>query len=267
MQTAVVAHGAVIPAIGLGTWQMRGAECARVVADALSAGYRHIDTAAMYDNEAAVGEGLRTAGVPRDQVFVTTKVWPSNIGDGALQRSVEESVRRLKVDAVDLVLIHWPSRRIPLGESMAALSETRRRGLTRHIGVSNFDAALTREAWSLSEAPLVANQCEYHPYLAQDEVIAACRSLGIAFVAYSPLARRDILDEPVIQDIAQRLGRTPAQIVLRWLIQQDGVVAIPKSSRPARIRQNLQVFDFDLAKADMDEIASLARMEGVAALD
>ncbi len=255
----VAAHGAAIPALGLGTWKLQGEECAAVVAEAIRIGYRHIDTAAMYDNEAAVGEGLRAAGLPRDEIFVTTKVWPSNIGAGALQRSVEQSLRQLGLDAVDLVLIHWPSPRIPLRESMAALNDVRERGMTRHIGVSNFDAGLLAEAWSLSAAPLVANQCEYNPYVSQEATLRACREHGMAFVAYSPLARREVLDEPLIQDIGLRHGKTSAQVVLRWAVQQDGVAAIPKSSRPARLRQNIEIFDFALSDEDTAAISALAQ--------
>ncbi len=252
----ISAGGADIPSLGFGTWQLRGETCAASVADALAAGYRHIDTAAMYDNEESVGEGIRRSGVPREDLFVVTKVWPDSIGYGALQSSAEASLRRLDLDEVDLLLIHWPSRRIPLADSIAALNDARGRGLTRHIGVSNFDRALLRESCRLSAAPIVANQCEYHPRLDQDETLAECRANDVAFVSYSPLAKREVLDEPVITEIAARHRRTPAQVVLRWHLQQ-GCAAIPKSASPRRIRENFAVFDFVLADDEMRAISRL----------
>ncbi len=185
----VHANGAAIPAIGLGTWPMKGEEAARAVARALEAGYRAVDTAAMYANEDAVGEGLRAAGVPRADVFVTTKVWYTDLAPGALQRSAEASLRRLGLDQVDLLLIHWPSTDIPLEGSIAALCDAKRRGLARHVGVSNFPVALLDSAVSLATEPLVANQCEYHPHLDQTKLLAACRRHGLAFLSYAPIGR------------------------------------------------------------------------------
>ncbi|MGD9740518.1 MAG: aldo/keto reductase [Bauldia sp.] len=248
--------GAAIPAIGLGTWDLRGAACRDAVIAALAAGYRHIDTAAMYGNEEAVGEGLRRSGVPRDRVFLVTKVWPDTIGDGPLQRSAAASARRLGVDAVDLLLIHWPSRSIPLAESIAALNDARRRGLAAHIGVSNFDAPMLTQAVRLSEAPLVADQLPYHPGLDQSDLLTTCKTLGVAFVSYSPLAKRAVLTDRRIVGIAARHGRTAAQIVLRWHVQQ-GCVAIPKSGDPQRIRENIAVVDFALSPEEMAAILAL----------
>lgn len=251
----VEANGAQIPAIGQGTWTLTGETATRLVAAAIEAGYRHVDTAAMYDNEAAVGEGLRAGGVPRDRIFLTTKVWPTEIAAGDLQRSVEASLGRLGVDHLDLALIHWPSPTVPLAESIAALNEVKDRGLARHIGVSNFTVAMVEEAVALSAQPLACNQIENHPYLNQDRVMAACRRHGLAVVSYCPLARgADLFAEPAIAAAAARLGRTPAQIVLRWHVQRPGVVAIPRSSNPARIAENLAVFDFAL---DDDEMAAI----------
>ena len=261
----VSAGGASIPAIGYGTWPLKGEECARSVAVALECGYRHIDTAAMYENEAAVGEGLRASGVPRDQIWVTTKVWWDSIADGPLQRSAEASLERLGIDQLDLLLIHWPSKTVALSESIRALNDAKRRGLTRHIGVSNFPSRMLDEAASLSDAPIVVNQCEYHPYLDQSKVLAACRRHGAALVAYCPLGRGTVggvLQEPVVREIADRMGRTPAQVILRWHIQQPGVVAVPKSGNPKRIAENLDVFGFELADADMCRLSGLARADG-----
>jgi len=263
--THVTVGDASIPVIGYGTWPLKDEECARGVATALQCGYRHIDTAEMYGNEAAVGEGLRAGGVPRDEVWLTTKIWWENIGDGPLQRSAEASLKRLGVDQVDLLLIHWPSRTIPLSESIRALNDAKRRGLTRHIGVSNFPTRMLDEAVALSEAPLIANQCEYHPHLDQSKVLAACRRHGMAFVSYCPLGRGavgGVLEEPVVREIADRLGRTPAQVVLRWHIQQPSVVAVPKSGNPKRIAENFDVFNFALDDADMQRLSALARPDG-----
>ena len=258
----VQANGAAIPAIGLGTWRLAGDEGAEAVRSALAAGYRHIDTAAMYDNEEAVGAGLKASGLPRDEVFVTTKVWPEDLAPGDLERSAEASLKRLRLDAVDLLLIHWPNAAIPLRGSIEALCRVRRAGLARHIGVANFTVALLDEAVALAGEPLVTNQCEYHPYLNQAPVLAACRRHGLAFTSYSPLGRAALVSEPVVAAIAARHGKTPAQAVLRWHVQQPGVVAIPKSGNPRRIAENLAVFDFTLTDDDMRRISSLARPDG-----
>jgi diketogulonate reductase-like aldo/keto reductase len=256
---------AAIPAIGLGTWPLKDEECARAVATALECGYRHIDTAAMYGNEQAVGEGLRASGVAREQVWVTTKVWWENIGEGALQRSAEASLKALRLSVVDLLLIHWPNPAIPLAQSIAALGDAKRRGLARHIGVSNFPTGLLDEAIRLTKEPIVTNQCEYHPHLDQSKVLAACRRHGVSLTAYCPLGRGSVggvLDEPAVEAIAKRLGTTPGQIALRWLVQQPGVIAVPKSGNPGRIAENLAVFDFELTADDMRRLSGLARKDG-----
>lgn len=260
-QVFIDANGARIPALGFGTWQLREEACVSAVETALSCGYRHIDTARMYGNEKAVGHGLRGSGLKRDDVFVTTKVWHDDISSGALERSAEASLRDLGLDAVDLLLIHWPNAAIPLKDSIAALCNARRRGLARNIGVSNFSVALLNEAAALSSEPLVANQCEYHPRLDQSAVIAACRRHRLAFVSYSPLGKGDMLAEPVITDIARRVARKPSQVVLRWHVQQ-GVATIPRSGSPAHIRDNFDVFDFALSDADMAAISGLRRGNG-----
>ncbi|MEM7269111.1 MAG: aldo/keto reductase, partial [Pseudomonadota bacterium] len=195
----VAANGAEIPAIGFGTWTLKGAECANLVAKAIEAGYRHIDTAAFYGNEEAVGQGLRDSGLDREEVFVTTKIWHSDLADGALQKSLEDSLNRLGLDDVDLALIHWPSKTVPLAETIPALNEVRDRGWTRHIGVSNFTVSHLAEATELSSAALACNQIEHHPLLAQEKVRAVCLSKGIAVTSYCPLARgADLFSEPAI---------------------------------------------------------------------
>jgi diketogulonate reductase-like aldo/keto reductase len=260
--TLVEANGARIPAIGLGTWRLAGEAGSSAVQHALAVGYRHIDTAAMYDNEEAVGEGLRASGLPRDDIFVTTKVWYTDIAPGDLQRSAEASLKRLGLDAVDLLLIHWPNPDIPLRDSMQALAEVRRRGLARHIGISNFSARRVDAAVAACPEPLVANQCEYHPYLNQDAVRAACARHGLAFTSYCPLGKGDLVNEPVVRAIAAAHGKTPAQVVLRWHVQQPKTVAIPKSGNPDRIAENLAAFDFALGEDEMRRLSALARPDG-----
>ena len=229
----------------------------------MESGYRHVDTAAVYANEEAVGEGIRASRVPRGEIFVTTKVGPDDIDEGKLERSAEASLKRLGFDHVDLLLIHWPSPKIPLKRSMAALAKAKRRGLTRHIGVSNFTPALIAEAVALSEEPVVTNQCEYHPRLDQSRLIAACRQQEVSFTSYCPLGRAgDILADPKVTAIAKRHGKTPAQVLLRWQVQQPGVIAIPKSANRQRIAENIAIFDFALDDAEMDVLFGLAIPQG-----
>ncbi len=260
-QIFIGANGARIPALGFGTWQLRGPECVAAVQTALACGYRHIDTARMYGNEKAVGEGLRASGLKRDEIFVTTKVWRDDIGAGALERSAEASLRDLGLDAVDLLLIHWPNAAIPLKESIGALCHARRRGLARHVGVSNFNSALLEDALAHASEPLAADQCEYHPRLDQSAVVAACKRHGLAFVSYSPLGKGGLLSDPVLTGIARRVGASPAQVVLRWHLQQ-GVAAIPRSGSPDHIRDNFGALDVALDDADMTAISSLRRADG-----
>jgi len=261
-QIVVHANGAAIPAIALGTWQSTGDACARAVGEALRSGYRHIDTAAAYGNEAQVAEGIRASGVARDQFFVTTKVWRENMARDAVLRSAADSVRRLDSGPVDLLLLHWPNPDVPLADSLAGLVAAKREGLARHIGVSNFTIPLIEEAARVCEEPLVTNQVEYHPRLDQGRLIRACAVHGLSLTAYSPLGRGALLADPVIAAIAEAHGREPAQIVLRWLIQQPGVIAAPKSVTPQRIRNNLAVFDFELGEIEMARISNLARPDG-----
>jgi 2,5-diketo-D-gluconate reductase B len=258
----VDAHGAKIPAIGFGTGSLKGRACVEALGHAFRAGYRHVDTARSYGNEAEVGEAVRASSLKRDEIFLTTKVWPNRLDEAEMLRSAEESVAALGVDQVDLFLIHWPNPMVAVADIIRALNEVKRRGLTRHIGVSTFTSDLLAEAWAATEAPLVANQCEYHPGLDQGPVIDACQAHGTAFVAYMPLGRREVLTLPLLSEIGRRLGRTPAQVALRWLVQQDGVAAIPKSTDPGRLRGNIDVFNFSLSDDDMAAISALAHPGG-----
>lgn len=255
---SVEANGAKIPALGLGTWTLKDEECSELVVHALANGYRHLDTAAKYENEEAVGDGLRRSGVPRDDVFVTTKVWWTDLATKDFHRSAEASLKKLGLDEVDLLLIHWPNPAIPLDEAIGALNAAKNDGLTRHIGVSNFPTGLLAQAIELSDAPLVANQVEHHPYLDQSKVHAACRTAGMAMTSYCPLARgADLFAEQAVIDAAQKHGKSLGQIVLRWHVQQDGVVAIPRTTKKERLLENIAIFDFTLTDAEMQAISAL----------
>jgi 2,5-diketo-D-gluconate reductase B len=254
------AGGVEIPAIGFGTSSL--GNCGEIVATALKLGYRHLDTAWKYGTERGVGEGMRASGVPRGEIFLCTKVSHEYLRADDFARSVDESLSNLGVDYVDLLLVHWPNAEIPLPETMGALAKAKRRGLTRHIGVANFNIALLDQAISLCPEPLVNLQAEYHPYLDQSKLLEACRRRGIVLTAYCPLGRGRIIGDPVLEEIAKRKGRTLAQVALRWLIQQGNVVPIPRSSNPERMRDNLDVFDFALTNEEMRQIAMLKRTNG-----
>ena len=261
MPPAFSAHGATIPATGFGTSPMTGGLSAETVAAALAAGYRHIDTARKYGTERAVGEAIRASGVPRGDIFLTTKVSHENLRPADFARSVDDSLAALGVDYVDLLLVHWPNPEIALAETMPALAKAKRDGLARHIGVANFTVGLVDQAIALCPEPLVALQAEYHPYLDQTKLLAAARARGLVYVAYCPLARGRMFTDSVLLDIAKAHGRSVAQVALRWLLQQQ-VASIPFSSSPQRIADNLAVFDFVLSEDDMRRIAALKRPDG-----
>ena len=256
------AKDAQIPAIGFGTWELRGDVARHMVQLALEAGYRHIDTAQAYGNESEVGEAVRASHVPRSEIFLTTKVWWDRLRDGDLQRSVEESLQRLDMTYADLVLIHWPNEKIPLGESIAALCDVKARGLARHIGVSNFTVKLLDGAVAHADEPIVCNQVEYHPFLDQSKLLAACARHGMVLTAYSPLARGRVFRDPVLREIAAAHGKSPGQVAIRWLIQQPNVAAIPRSSSPANAAANNDVFDFALSREEMERITKRAEPTG-----
>jgi 2,5-diketo-D-gluconate reductase B len=249
-----------MPAIGFGTSSL--GDCGEIVATALKLGYRLIDTAWKYGTERGVGEGIRTSGLRREQIFLTTKVSHEYLRGDDFARSVDESLNNLRVDYVDLLMIHWPNPEIPLREPVVALAKAKRQGLARHIGVANFNIALLDEAIRLCPEPLVTLQAEYHAYLDQSKLLEACRRRGVIFTAYCPLGRGRLLNDPVLADIAARKGRTLAQVALRWLIQQGNIVPIPRSSNAKRMAENLDVFDFALTEDEMRRIAGLKRRDG-----
>ncbi|MFM0169900.1 aldo/keto reductase [Paraburkholderia sediminicola] len=254
----VRAGNALIPAIGFGTYGMNGDDIYRMIPAALRAGFRHIDTAQIYRNEAEIGECVAESGIPRSEIFLTTKVWVSNYSARHFDASVNESLRKLKTDYIDLLLLHWPGSDVPLAEPIAQLNAVVRAGKVRHIGVSNFNRALMAEAIRLSAAPLVTNQFEYHPYLNQSLLIESTRQAGLAVTGYCGMAIGRVFPDPTLKEIAARHDKTIAQIVLRWLVQQPGVVALSRTTRIDRLAQNLAVFDFELDGADMAAIRALA---------
>jgi 2,5-diketo-D-gluconate reductase B len=257
----VEANGARIPAIGLGTWELRDRTCARVVEQAIRLGYRHIDTAQVYENEREVGEGIHASRVPRDEIFVTTKVWTTHFAPHNLERSVKESLGRLRLHHVDLLLLHWPNPHVPLEETLGALAHAKSLGLTKHIGVSNFTVALIEQAVAACSEPLVCDQVEYHPYLDQAKVRDACHKAGMALVAYSPIAKGHVKKDEALAAIGRAHGKTAAQVCLRWLIQQ-GAVAIPRTSKIERLSENIDVFDFALSDAEMAQISTMGSAAG-----
>jgi diketogulonate reductase-like aldo/keto reductase len=247
-----------MPAIGFGTMELPNRP-AELVAAAIEAGYRHIDTARKYGTEERVGEGIRASGIDRSELFVTTKVTEENARERDFLRSVETSLKALRLDYVDLLLVHWPQPKVPFSETLGALAKAKRSGLTRHIGVSNFTLAMLDEAVQVCPEPLVTNQIEYHAYLPQDRMIAALKKHGMILTAYCPVARGKLLDDPVVGEIAKARGKTHAQICLRWLVQQPMVTAVPRALEEKHIVENLDVFDFSLTPDEMRRLSALRK--------
>ena len=250
--------GEKVPSLGLGTYRLTGEACMRAVERALSIGYRHVDTAQMYGNEAEVGQGIKASGVDREEVFITTKIWPSEFGRDRVIRTTRESLRKLGTDHVDLLLMHWPPNgNTPLGETLGAMRELQEEGGVRRIGVSNFSTALVEEA--AEHAEIFCNQVEYHPYRDQSEVLDQALMMDYLLTAYRPLSRGGAGDDATLGKIGEAHGKTAAQVALRWLIQQEKVSAIPKASSEDHLEANLDVFDFELSEEEMDRISGLRR--------
>ncbi len=246
-----------MPAVGFGTWPLAGDACRRLVAEAIDVGYRAIDTAQRYENEAEVGAGIRDAGLPREEIFITTKIGPNRLRAEQVGPAVDESLERIGVDTIDLLLIHWPNPEVPIADTMHALDEARCAGKARLLGLSNFTVALLSDAKKVG-VPLFCNQIEFHPFLDQSKVLAACRAAEMFVVAFSPLARGRVAHSPVLSAIGRKHGRTEAQIALRWLVQQPGVGYAAKASSRARMVENLAVTDFALSSEEMAEVSALA---------
>jgi diketogulonate reductase-like aldo/keto reductase len=251
-------HSARIPVLGFGTMTLKDNLCVDLVAAALQLGYRHLDTAQNYGNEREVGEGLRASGVPREDVFITTKAWFNRLAPGDLERSAEESLERLKLPWVDLFLIHWPNAQIPIADSIGALCNVKRAGLAKHVGIANYTVAMIDEATRAASEPLACLQIETHPYLDRTKVVAAARRHGMAVVGYCPLARGKVPADPVLQKIGRAHGKSPAQVSLRFL-EQEKIIPIPRTSKRERLAENLGSLDFKLADAEMAEIGALTR--------
>lgn len=251
-----------VPALGFGTWKLSGQTCIDSIRYALDVGYRHIDTAQIYENEAEVGSALKESGIPRSDIFLTTKVWMSNVSEAAMLESVETSLRKLKTDYVDMLLIHWPVEDVPFSTQLKTLTAIQNAGQANLIGVSNFTVAQMREVVENIGVPIANNQVEYHPYLSQQPVLQYIRDHGMFLTAYSPLARGKVNESSALKEIGLKYNKNPGQIALRWLLQQDRVAAIPKAASRDHIRSNFNIFDFALTNEEVQGIASLARADG-----
>ena len=255
--TQLTVQGTQVPKLGFGTWQITGDACAAAVRDALELGYRHIDTARAYGNEAEVGRGIAESGVERGHVFLTTKVWHTDLRAADVQASVEGSLRDLRTDHVDLLLVHWPDPAVSLAETLGAMTALQEAGKVSHLGLANFPGRLVEAA--LEHAPIICDQVEYHPYLGQADLLGRAREHDLMITAYSPLARGRAAGDPVLQSIGEAHGATASQVALRWLLDQPHVAAIPKASTHEHRAANLDVFDFDLSEDDQHRIAGLER--------
>lgn len=258
----VSANGANIPALGFGTFRMPDADVHRILPEALKLGFRHVDTAQAYKNEQAVGDVLSKSGIARQEIFLTTKVWVDRVGHDAFIASVDESLTELKTDYVDLLLLHWPQSEMPLADRIGALNELRKAGKVKNIGVSNFSTALMAEAVKLSDAPIVNNQIEYHPYIDQTKVLAEAAKTGMSVTAYYLMADGAVPKDEVLKDIGAKHGKTAAQVVLRWAVQQKDVIALSKTATESRLPENFDIFDFALSEEEMAAVHKLARPDG-----
>ncbi|KTG21483.1 aldo/keto reductase [Haloferax profundi] len=250
-----------MPMLGLGTWENTNPdECENAVKTALEMGYRHIDTAQIYGNEAEVGAGIAAADVERDDIFLATKVWINELSHDDVVESTQESLDKLGVDYVDLLYVHWPAREYDAEETLAAFDELVEQGLTKRVGVSNFEPEQVREAVELSDAGIFANQIELHPLLQQDELREVCADEGVEIVAYSPLARGEVFDVGVLSDIAEKHDASEAQVSLAWL-REKGVTAIPKATSEAHIRDNWESLTLELDDEDIEAIDAIEQVD------
>ena len=254
----IVLPTVTVPALGLGTYRLMDQTAVSIADYALGIGYRHIDTAQFYKNEEAIGQALKHTSVPREDIFLTTKVWPDYFRRENFISSVEESLQKLQTPYVDLLLLHWPNALVPLEETVGELVKAQERGLARHIGVSNFNSSLVQETLDFG-APIVCNQVEYHVFLSQDKLLQTHREQGIALTAYCPIAKAKVVDHPLLKDIALTHQKTEPQVALRWLMQQDLVAAIPSSTKKERVKAHLEVFDFELSVQEMEALSALGK--------
>jgi 2,5-diketo-D-gluconate reductase B len=246
------------PALGFGTYLLQGANCIKAISSAIEIGYRHIDTAQIYENEAEVGDALNDSGIKRSELFVTTKVWRSELTAQRILDSTKLSLEKLKTDYVDLLLIHWPTPEMNLQLCLDRLSSLKEDGLTKNVGVSNFTEKMISSCL-MSHPGLISNhQFEYHPFLNQDKMIKSCKEAGITMTAYSPLAEGRAKDDATLSKIGITHNKSASQVALRWLMQQESMMAIPKASQPQNIRDNFEIFDFVLSSSEMVEIEKLS---------
>lgn len=257
-QTSKTIRGQAVPAIGLGTWRLNGASGQRTVASALEMGYRHIDTAEMYQNESEIGQAISEVGIPRDELYLVSKVWRTNLNRDEVLQACQDSLDRLGIGFLDLYLIHWPSAAVPIEETMAAMDELVDRGMARSVGVSNFSVEQMRAAQQASEAGVFSNQVEYHPYKDRSHLRNVCEADDIMLTAYTPLAKGRVARDSTLIEIGESYGKTGAQVALRWLIEQEKVVAIPKSGSDEHLRENLEIFDFALRGEERARIDRLS---------
>ena len=255
----VQANGAKIPLVGLGTWELRGRVCARVVEQALRLGYRHIDTAEMYGNEEAIGAALAASRIPRKDLHITTKVWNDNLAPDAIRRAFETSLRKLRLEQIDLYLVHWPARGMNLPAMFETLMKLKQEGRTRAIGVANFNIALLKTVVEEIKAPIACNQVEYHVMLDQTRLLQYLAAKSIPLVAYCPLAQGRAASNETLAAIGRKHGATAAQVALKWLLDQGGVAAIPKASRKESQRANLDALNVGLDDEDRRAIAGLPK--------
>ena len=246
-----------LPVLGFGTWELKGLQCQKAVEKALDTGYRHIDTARIYQNEHDVGNAIQSSGIQREDLFVTSKAWQDDFSPEGIHNQVDQSLEELKLDYLDMYLLHWPSEQFSHKDALEALAEEKGKGRIRHIGVSNFSPSQMEEANSVTR--ILSNQIKYHPFQEQEQNCGAARRLGIYITAYSPLEKGGVFKNPLLQEMGNKYNVSPAQIALRWLVQQENVIAIPRSKNPDHIESNFQIFDFKLTDEDMEKIFDLAK--------
>ena len=248
-----------IPALGLGTWKLRGGECHETVQTALNLGYRHLDTAAQYGNQRPIGEAIAASDIDPNNLFVTTKVRGSNLAATEVKRSFADSREALGLDVVDLFLIHWPSSSVPIAETIEAMNDLQSEGHLRHIGVSNFSLSQLEEAIAVSETPILTNQVEYHPFENRGDLLAFCVEEDVMLTAYSPFDQgaSQVLENDTLAEIGDGYDKSPMQVTLRWLVQQEAVSAIPKATSCEHLTENLAIFDFELSDEEMAKIFDL----------
>ena len=258
MSRSFTRFGLSIPSIGLGSWELRGRKCRRVVRKALEIGYRHIDTAAMYENESEVGSGIIDSGVDRKEVFLTTKIDTTAVKNEGIVDAFNQSLSDLKTDYVDLLLIHWPAFGTNLGDMLEIMYQIKESQKVKAIGVANFNSNLLSECERLGYEDIYCDQVEYHPFLSQGILLNKMKKMNVIPVAYCPICRGDVAKDSVIIELSEKYNKTPAQVTLRWIVQQQAV-AIPKTAKLERLKENIDIYDFEIDNQDMTRIHNLAR--------